>query len=397
MAIGKLSRHLALLTLVSIAGLSISGCIDDSAAAVDSSSPPTVDTPPAGLVDLKPGQLLTAERVNGFPALDNADNFLVTYVSTSWTGRNTIVSGQIAIPRTPAPPDGYPVMSYGYGVRGQISSCAPSNAFSGDNSYFDAWIKRGYAVLRTDYEAFGTPGRRSNGNGVSNANTMADIVTAAHALDYKLRNDWIATGQSQGGGATVWATGIQAMAGGLYKLKGAIATSPTGPGIPLFMDDVVRGKPVAPSAQSFVAIVAMSAKVVDPSIDLDNLVAPEMKPIFAAMQKECFPSPIPGLQPGQYLKPGADYDKVAKFAKDQDPSNLTMQAPIFILQGLDDATTVTPPTTRAMVKALCSRSPSVYYKEYAGQGHPGPAKYQIEEILDFAESALAGTAPNNCS
>ena len=388
MKINEIGRSIGMLCLISSAFFSVSGCSDGTAATL----PAAVEQ-----AQLQPGQLLTAEPATEYPALNNANNFLITYVSTSWNGHNTVVSGQIAVPKTPPPAGGYPVMSFGYGVRGQADNCAPSNALVGDRGNYDSflneWVKRGYAVLRTDYEALGTPGARSNGHGRSNANTIGDIVSAAHALSDKLSNDWVAVGHSQGGGAAVWTAGLKPVVGGKYTLKGAVAISPTGPGIPLFMDDVVNGKPVSDGAQGFIPIVVLSAKVIDPTIDLSSLVTPQMQPTFDAMRTLCTVPPIAGLQPGQYLKPGPSYDAVAKFARAQDPSFLEIKVPLSIVQGLSDETTVTPESTRAMVKSLCSRSALINYKEYAGQTHRGVIPVAQEDILGFTALALGGNAP----
>ncbi len=349
---------------------------------------------------MRPGELLTAAPQTGFPALpDAAENYLITYVSTSFNGRNTVVSGQVAIPKGTPPAGGFPVISYGAGTNGPSDNCAPSNGGSSPavNNYLNEWVKRGYAVLRTDYEGWGTPGGRPSGHGQSNANAIANIVVAAHALSSKLSPDWLVLGQSQGGGAAVWTAGLMQQAGGKYNLKGAIATAPTGPGIYQFVMDAANGVPVSRSAQAFISIVALAAELVDPTIELASLIADPMMPLVTAARTACDGAlfGLPQLQPGQYYKPGPSFDAMVKFVRDQDPSSLTLKVPLFIAQAGNDQTTVTPPTTQAMVNSLCSRNASIFYKEYAGEGHGTVAMAAANDTYSFAAAALAGAAPNN--
>lgn len=222
------------------------------ASSVSCSQNPEAETSSASLAI--PGQLITVNSGgDGLP--DAGQSMDVTYASTSFKGGPTTIFGQIALPSTPPPDGGYPVVSWGYGTTGFAPQCAPSLTNNAQyDQYLNEWVKRGYAVLRTDYEDWGANGPRLVLNGRSNANAIADIVTSAHAATNTLGDDWISIGKSEGGGAALWTAGLfDSIGDGRCPLKGAIAIAPTGPGVQKFMDDIVYGREIDEPTLPFVA------------------------------------------------------------------------------------------------------------------------------------------------
>ena len=148
----------------------------------------------------RPGQLLSARSVNDGPALPSAGrNEVITYASQDGNGDPVVVSGTVAIPRTPAPEGGYPVISWAHGTTGVADACAPSADFaggpahsylSGVNASLDDWVAKGYAVVSTDYQGLGTPGIHPYINGDTEANAVVDIVRAARDVDPAVGSTW---------------------------------------------------------------------------------------------------------------------------------------------------------------------------------------------------------------
>ncbi|SFP69667.1 alpha/beta hydrolase family protein [Amycolatopsis rubida] len=368
------------LTILLAAGLTLAAC----------SGAPAARTPELP----HPGQLLTAEPQGGLP--DASQNLRISYVSTSYLGQNTVVYGRVSLPATPPPPGGYPVISWGEGATGVAPQCAPSLVGSASSdAYLDEWLKRGYAVVRTDYAGWGAAGPRPELNQKSNADAIVDIVTAAHSASDKLSNDWMAAGHSEGGGAALWTAGLSDHARAKYTLKGAIAIAPTGPGILKFIDDVINGKPISQLVQMLLAWTVAGAHVTDPTIDLHQLVTDHMMPQVDAAKASCKTAQLPQLQPGQYLKSGKETDKLAAFLRRQDPSSLTMNVPVLIIQGDKDQTTVTPDTTQQMIRSLCDHGASIEYKSYQGENHGSVIGASRMDAFSFAASAFAGSAPKN--
>ncbi|MBP6863239.1 MAG: hypothetical protein KBC57_12910 [Neisseriaceae bacterium] len=179
----------------------------------------------------QPGTVLSLDKgARGTPLPDAGENYLITYVSQSAAGLPVSVTGQIAIPRSPMPSGGYPVLSWASGTTGMGQQCAPSN-MGGHTETLNEWVKRGYAVLRTDYPGWADLGPRPLLNQRSNASAVIDLVTAAHAVSDQLATDWIVAGHSEGGGAALWAGARHEATQGRFQLKAAIALAPVGPGL----------------------------------------------------------------------------------------------------------------------------------------------------------------------
>ena len=348
-----------------------------------------------------PGQLLLAspDKLHGLP--DAGRNWVMSYASTTFDGANAVVVGQVALPRTPAPAGGYPVIAWANGSTGLAPQCAPSLVVNRErDAYLNAWVQQGYAVVRTDYAGWGAFGPVPDLHSRSNAENLADAVAAAHALDgVKLRPDWIAVGHSKGGGAVLWAAGLPDRSAGRYPLRAAIAIAPTGPGVLRFMDSVMRGEAVAVPALPFVSLTVMSAKAMKPDLDVQGLTSPALRPHLEAMGSACLSGlfAMPPLPPGPYLKPGAAYDAMARLLAAQDASSLTMRVPVSVIQGEKDETTVTPDTTAAMVRSLCARGATVQLKQYAGQTHRSVIGASQSDTFGFARTVLdAGRPASDC-
>jgi Secretory lipase len=126
----------------------------------------------------------------------------ISYTSTGFDGRPTIVTGAVFVPPGAAPKHGWPVLAWAHGTVGIADVCAPSaNPRSArDAAYLSAWLDAGYAVVSTDYEGLGTPGPHQYLNGRSEAFGTIDSVRAARKLHLDLGRRWLAAGQRAGAG-----------------------------------------------------------------------------------------------------------------------------------------------------------------------------------------------------
>ena len=74
-----------------------------------------------------PGEVIRSRPLTGPAALSSASrNDLVLYRSTAVDGTPIAVSGIVALPPTPAPANGYPLVSWAHGTLGLGEKCAPS-------------------------------------------------------------------------------------------------------------------------------------------------------------------------------------------------------------------------------------------------------------------------------
>jgi predicted esterase len=137
----------------------------------------------------------------------------VLYQSENATGESIAVSGTILVPTSKWHNNQRPIIGFSVGTRGLGDSCAPSHSLSQGNDYeSDAIInllKKGWAVVITDYEGLGTPGIHTYMVGPSQGKVALDIIRAAQNLPQTgLSTDApiILMGYSQGGAAAGWAS-----------------------------------------------------------------------------------------------------------------------------------------------------------------------------------------------
>lgn len=372
--------------------LVVSGCSSDGTDAGASG--------PAVAADLEAGQLLTHSPLTSAAALPSAASTqLITYVSENAAGEPIVVSGTVAIPSTPAPEGGYPVLSWAHGTSGFADACAPSldtadgpvhGYFSVATDYLDTWVAQGYAVVQTDYEGLGTPGGHTYLDGTSEANTVIDIVRAARQLDDSLGTDWLVMGHSQGGQATLFAAQDGPERAPELTLKGAVAMAPGGAAIPGLLQAIAAGAEVPAVAGSFLPVIMLGAQAGDPSIDPEALLTEAAQPLLTTARTGCLAQlgevePVPS---DQLIAPDADLAPILAYLSRQDPGKVTPQVPTMIAQGSADAV-VSKPEVDGVVADLCAVVP-VDYRVYEGQDHRGAITASAEDTAAFVAAVMAG-------
>lgn len=137
--------------------------------------------------------------------------YRIRYQGIGYQGTGRIMSGSVFVPAIPAPPGGWPVISYAHGTTGLCDRTAPSVAgLSGPESrHVAAWLAAGYVVAVTDYEGLASPGPHPYFNGEAAADDIVDIVRAARGLGHPLSPKWVVVGFSQGAHAALF-TGLMA-------------------------------------------------------------------------------------------------------------------------------------------------------------------------------------------
>src|SRR5690625_4939465 len=367
-----------------------------AALAAGCSSPPCPDTP-------GPGTLLSAGPLGTAAALPSAGaNYAISYVSEDPHGDPVVVSGTVAVPSTPAPEGGWPVISWAHGTTGYAGICAPSLDFDGGPAHgylsvvtptLDRWVAGGYAVVATDYQGLGGPGGAPYLNGASEAANVIDIVTAARHLQPDLAADFVAMGHSQGGQAALFAAATAADRNPELDLRGAVAIAP-GSG---FSDTVAfadSDNPAAQTAQPFLPVVVLGAAVADPAVDPEAMFAPQFAPFVAAGRTRCLDqirelTPVPA---GQVFGVDADLDALSEYLAGQEPASVSPQAPVLLAQGLAD-TTVPPALTDALASRYCARGLPVTRRDYPGADHRGAIAAALPDTEQFVAAVFDGAPP----
>ena len=193
-------------------------------------------TAPASLIPGTHGSVVWSRSIRGTVKLpSSARSTLVLYRSRALDGTAITVSGTIDVPRGKAPKGGWPIVSCAHGTTGIADVCAPSrdSATSPAHGYIayanpvlDSWIKRGYAVARTDYQGLGTPGTHAYLVGHSEARGVLDIVRAARRLDPSIGRRLAIAGHSQGGQSALFAAADAPAWTPELNLRGVAAYAP---------------------------------------------------------------------------------------------------------------------------------------------------------------------------
>lgn len=173
--------------------------------------------PPRDLRRFKPGDVIKTQAIAGPPG---ARAWRVMYMSSSWDGRPTPVTGLVIAPlgRAATP---RPVLAWAHGTTGTARGCAPSLAADparefltrgGVNPidigipYLGDLLKRGYVVVASDYQGLGGPGRHQFLVGDTTARGVLDIARAAGRMTEAGAGRHVSLlGWSQGGHAALFA------------------------------------------------------------------------------------------------------------------------------------------------------------------------------------------------
>ncbi|WP_227983606.1 lipase family protein [Nocardia spumae] len=354
--------------------------------------------------DLSPGQVLTATPLTSAAALPSAaETRLITYVSDDARGRPIVVSGTVAVPKSPAPEGGWPVLSWAHGTTGYADICAPSadTADGPDHDYLgpvsrilDTWVAKGYAVVQTDYEGLGTPGGHPYINGAGEANTVTDIVRAARNLDPSIGKRWVVAGHSQGGQAALFTAQNGGARAPELELKGAVAIAPGGVGLSGTVDYLRTDQPGAALAEAFLPVIVLGAQAADPAIDPDRLLSPQAAPLLTAGRNGCLAQirAVPPVPPARVFAAGADVRTLTDYLNQQDPSRVVPAVPTMIAQGTVDAA-VSKAGTDSLVKTLCDKGTRIDYRIYDGQDHRGAVPASSRDAQEFVDGLFAGHTP----
>ena len=353
----------------------------------------TADTSP------RPGQLLSARPVTDGPALPSAARTeVITYASQDGNGDPVVVSGTVAIPRTPAPDGGYPVISWAHGTTGVADACAPSADFaggpahsylSGVNTSLDDWVAKGYAVVSTDYQGLGTPGIHPYINGDTEANAVVDIVRAAREVDPAVGSTWFVIGHSQGGQAALFTAAQAGERAPELDLGGAVAIAP-GNGLDQTPNYFRSGVPGIEAAEAFLPLILLGAQAADPAIDPSALLTEQAQPLLTAARTGCIDDirKVPPVPAGQVFRPDADLGPLTEYLGRQEPSRVHVQVPTLVAQSSGDLV-VSKPSTDLMVKTLQDNGNELTYRTYEGADHRGTIGASQQDAQDFVAGILA--------
>lgn len=324
--------------------------------------------------------------------------YRILYSTTDQHDAPAVSTAAVFVPRTPAPPGGYPVIAWAHGTVGLGDDCTPSALprTPRDDEYLSHWLDQGYVIVASDYAGLGTPGLMSYLNSVTTAHGVIDSVIAAHRMDLALSPKWAIVGQSQGGGAAVasarWATEFSAGSGLDYR--GVVATG-TPANIQKFVAQAgpdLQLPELGPVANAYTAYIIAALREARPDLDVNSVLSPAGLNAAARAETVCvhpltdelaqlspadmFSAPlisIPGVEDALHDfmgTPVSGYDR-----------------PMFLGVGLLDRD-VPPASTLAFYDQLVANNQNVELRIYPEQDHSGTVLASLVDSTPFLRNAF---------
>lgn len=348
----------------------------------------------------KAGALVSSGPLADVLSLPDAGKSLrITYLSTDGvTGKGLVpVTAEVIVPAGEAPAGGWPIVAWAHGTVGNDDSCAPSlNPYSARNThYLSEWMKRGFAIVATDYQGLGTPGVHPYLNTRAEAYSVLDSVRAALKSVPGLQNKIMIVGQSQGGGAAFASAAFAPAYAPDLNIRGTVAT-----GIPYLTPEILSGMLAeAGKAQGYSPLVAYTLLIgssyagLNPHFRPEEAFTPKAMPAFKAAETSCLTglsdlAEKDGLTLANALQP--------TYAKAMSPAmkgmmypTLKLAQPLFVGTGTADEDVPTQ-LQAGLVKAACAAGTVVQAHLYKGLDHSQTVNASLPDSAAFTKAVMAG-------
>ena len=321
---------------------------------------------------------------------------LVLYRSTGDNGKPIAVSGSITVPKGKAPKGGWPIMTWAHGTTGIADVCAPTRIptaalVSYVNSSLDAWLKAGFAVVRTDYQGLGTPGTHEYLVGQDEGRSVLDIVRAARQVDSTLGKKVIIGGHSQGGHAALWAAALAPKWTPELNVLGTVADAPASH-VEQQASLIGSLNTRSPGLSAEASLIFRGVDTADPALGLPSLLSPAASALYPQTLTKCLgdlskTNSLGGIPPAQLLRSGTDRAPLLAVLGKNDPQHLKIKTPLFMAQGTAD-TTVIPTFTDQLDQELTASGTKIDYKHYQGVTHGGVVSAANKDALAWARARL---------
>ncbi|GAB18763.1 hypothetical protein GOEFS_064_00020 [Gordonia effusa NBRC 100432] len=325
------------------------------------------------------------------PAAGSA--YRIHYSTPNQHGAMATSTGIVLLPKGKAPSGGWPVLAWAHGTVGLGDDCTPSAQprTQRDSDYLSHWLRRGYAIVGTDYVGLGTPGLMSYLNGRSEAHSIVDSVKALGQLDVPVAKRWAIVGQSQGAGAALngarYATELSRGTGLDYR--GVVAT-----GTPANIEQIIAlGSPTFPPVtlpaglNTYAAYIMAGFIDARPDLHPEQVLTPYGKRIVAQARELCYPE-MSELMDGKQLtklfaRPITSIPGVRQALADYMGTPASgYDRPIFLGQGLRDID-VPAPSALSLYAQMKANNQPVELHVYPSQDHSGTVYASMADSTPF--------------
>jgi dipeptidyl aminopeptidase/acylaminoacyl peptidase len=339
-----------------------------------------------------PGKLIKSEPTT-VAGLD-ATVYRVMYLSTSVQNRPVPVTGLVMVPMSPAPPGGYPVVSWGHGTNGMADQCAPSLDPTSAVPLANQLLDKGWEVTASDYQGEGTPGLLPYIVGESAARNTIDIVRAARQLGAAHASpSYVVWGHSEGGQTAMFALDVGRSYAPDLRLQGVVAGAP--PSQFNLIYQFLLNSPFR--YYVFMVAAGFNAGYGNTAAPLSEVLTPTGLSLLPVLEKGC--SDYVATQLDRYSLPelskGDPFSVPAwqKLLLANDPQSFTTASPtpLLMIQGGADEQIPTV-STQILASHLCGLGQDLERWIYPGQNHAGVVPVSMQDMIHWISDRFAGQA-----
>ncbi|MDQ6778240.1 MAG: lipase family protein [Actinomycetota bacterium] len=395
-------RGVSKLGFLMVVAALIGGALVEFLGGVKAPAPGPFYVQPAPLPLGPPGTVVRAQPLAGAPG--GARAWKILYLSRSYTGKRTAVSGLLFAAPTPPPGGGRDVVAFTHGTVGVDPSCAVSNGtkFWPHIDGLAQFLRAGDVVVVPDYQGLGTAGPHPYLVGDAEATATLDAVRAAHLFaPAHAGTRFVVWGASQGGQAALF-TGQEARGyAANLDLVGVAAAAPA-----TDLEELFKVNRDGTFGRVLSAYTLDMWSQVYPQLHLGQVVTRLAQPVVRALSNICIGAdngPIAAAAVSLALKISYlhtlpwDFDPWRSLLKLNTPGAAKIPAPIFITQGGADML-VRPAVTAAFAKRLCEQRATVDYRAYPGVDHIRAGPDTASDVARWIAERFAGAkAPSTCA
>lgn len=405
------NSRLASLLLPALTACALTAAAPATAAPIEGPADLSFYTPPSSVPAAgTPGELISYRRAtinlgHGAPAVDGWN---VLYRSTDAKGAPNFVTGTVIVPKVPSPAAAgeRPTIAFTFGTPGLSKRCAPSRQIAAgtefDGPSMAAALKRGYALVASDYEGYTTGTSPTYTAGASQGHAVLDITRAARQIPsapVKPAPTFL-WGYSEGGQSSSWAAELAPTYAPELDLRGAAPG-----GVPADLRETSFALNRNAGAGFLFQVLPGLAEQYPELIDLGELLSDRGRAVvadvknnlcmFDAMNKYGNADVAELLQTGEPLEDLLARPGVAEAFDRQKLGRRKVGVPVYLYQGAADQLV---PLDQAyeLKKAWCARGTKVHFELFASE-HLVTAFQAAPYVLDWMGDRLAGKpAPTNC-
>ena len=259
-------------------------------------------------------------------------------------------------------------------------------------------MKRGFAVVGTDYQGLGTPGTHAYLDTRVEAYSLLDGVRAALSSTPELRNRVMIVGQSQGGGAAFASAAFAPAYAPDIDIRGTVAT-----GVPYITPELLKQLMMASATRQqgatfdplmvYTLYLAQGLAGYEPGFRPEDAFTAKALPAYQAAGDLCVYEltdkvKAAGLTFGNSLTPDFAKTLAPALAAMAYPT-LKLAQPLFVGTGELDQD-VPPPLQFGLVKAACAAGTIVQAHLYKGLNHSQTVNASLPDSAAFTQAVMAG-------